>query len=889
MKKPSSKQILAITVLLFFVASCSVEKNTATTRFYHSLTAHYNIYFNGNESFKAGVTRVENQYVEDYSEMLHLFEYSDESSASICASNMDEAIQKGSKLIRLKSITAIPEEKERKKNNIDADDALLNRKEFNEWVDDAYLLIGKSHFYKHKFDDAYTVLSYCVENANDDDIKTEAKIWLARLYIEQQDYVNARNTIDEVEFSPSMPKQIKEIYYTTIADLHIRQHNYEEAITPLYNGVKYAKGKRHKYRYTFLLAQLNQETGNNGEALRLYRKVVKMNPPYEVQFNAQINRSLSFDKGSDTKDMKRDLEKMLKDSKNKEYASQIYYALGNLEMKGSNVDEAIRYYHKSVSAQSANNQKGHSYLALAEYYYNNGNLITAGTYYDSAVYFLNTRSANYQEISKLSKNLNSIVGELRVIQEQDSLQRIAAMPEAERMAFINSIISKIEEEEREAASKLSAQGASDQYNLGQYYENERRYQDNISQEGKWYFYNQTALTFGRTEFKRIYGNRSLEDNWRRSNKSVVNPSLSTSEEEEEAAKSKTEEASSATIADYKQPDYYLRNLPLTDSLLAVSNDKIANAYFNAGVAYYDKFEDPVTATEYLDMLLIRFPNHKLEPDALYNLYLTNKDHDTQKANEYRQRLISKYPDTEYAKILSDPNYATRKQTAAKEAESLYQKAYDSYTKENFEEAISLCEDGLVLYPDDQLAPKFMLLKAYNIARISDERTFKEELSKITGLYPTTEEGIRAKEIIAYLNQEIPELKVEEDTQKSEELYTKDLSVEHYFVLIIENSTFNINLANFDIISYNIDNYTNNNYRTSGELVDNRYIIFTVSGFTNYAEAFDYYSKFNIATIVRNPTRVKMYSFLINNENMDILSNDKHPDQYLLFFSNNYLE
>ena len=176
MKKPSSKQILAITVLLFFVASCSVEKNTATTRFYQSLTAHYNIYFNGNESFKAGVTRVENQYVEDYSEMLHLFEYSDESSASICASNMDEAIQKGSKLIRLKSITAIPEEKERKKNNIDADDALLNRKEFNEWVDDAYLLIGKSHFYKHKFDDAYTVLSYCVENANDDDIKTEAKI-----------------------------------------------------------------------------------------------------------------------------------------------------------------------------------------------------------------------------------------------------------------------------------------------------------------------------------------------------------------------------------------------------------------------------------------------------------------------------------------------------------------------------------------------------------------------------------------------------------------------------------------------------------------------------------------------------------------------------------------
>ena len=214
----------------------------------------------------------------------------------------------------------------------------------------------------------------------------------------------------------------------------------------------------------------------------------------------------------------------------------------------------------------------------------------------------------------------------------------------------------------------------------------------------------------------------MEDNWRRANKSVVNTSIS-SDEEEESTKNNAEEATTATTADYKQPEYYLRNLPLTDSLLAVSNDKIANAYFNAGVAYYDKFEDPVTATEYLDMLLIRFPNHKLEPDALYNLYLTNKDHDPQKANEYRQRLISKYPDTEYAKILSDPNYATRKQTAAKEAEALYQKAYDSYTKENFEESISLCEEGLILYPDDQLAPKFMLLKAYNRARTTDERTF----------------------------------------------------------------------------------------------------------------------------------------------------------------------
>lgn len=882
---------LTFIVLLFVAASCSVEKNTATTRFYHGLTARYNIYFNGKEHFLAGVSKVNNAYIDDYAQMLNLFEFSDPNTVSACSSDMDAAMVKASKLIKLKSITALPKEKERDRDNIDTDDALLNRKEYNEWVDDAYLLIGKSQFYKHLYDDAYAIFIYCIEQANDDDIKKEAAIWNARVYAEQSDFINANRGINEVELPINASKNLKILYYTTISDIKIKQKLYDEAISPLETALLLTKDKREKYRYSFLLAQLYQEVGNGSKAVQLYRKVVNMSPPYEVQFNAQVNMAAALESGSgDTQSVRRELERMLRDSKNDEYHDQIYYALGNLGLKENNMEEAISYFHKSVAEQSSNtNQKGRSYLALADYFYDKNDLLTAGTYYDSATFFLNQRYHDYQAILSKSNNLNAVVNELRVIQEQDSLQRVASMPESERDALINSIIAKITEAEQAAETS----GTSDQYNVGQFYENERRFQDNIEQEGKWYFYNQTALTFGRTEFKRLYGNRALEDNWRRANKTTVSSSGSTDEENSDNQQvGDTETTSTLTsgkVADNKTKEYYSRNLPLTDTLMAISNNKIAYAYMNAGKAYRERFEDNVTATEYFEKLVERYPQHELMPEALYHLYDINKESNSSKANNYRQQLIQEYPETEYAKILSDPNYFSKKQAESKQSELLYEKAYNYYVSEDFNAAIALCNNVITDYPDDGLAPKFMLLKAYCTARLTDERSYKEELDKLVDKYPGTEEGIRAKEIIAFLNQEIPELQIEEDIEIAQEIYNKNLTENHVVAVIINNPEFNLNQANFDVISHNIDNYTNKNYRTQGQLVDNKYIIITIAGFANYEEAFNYYDVFDVAKAIRNPSLDKIYSFVISDSNLSVLNGDKNPDRYLLYFQENFLK
>lgn len=865
-----------------FLSNCSVEKNTGTTRFYHGLTSRFNIYFNGYESFKAGLIKISNGYRDDFSEMLRVFENSDPSTVSLCSSDMENAIMKASKLISLKSITAKPDI-DAKKELSEKEKALLEQKEFNEWVDDSYFLIGKARFYKHEFNDAASVFNYCIAEANDPDIRTESSIWLARVNNERGNYSESNRMLNEIEITSSTSRPIQALYYTTLADMLIKQKRYGEAVGPLSNSLKFISGKRTKYRLTYLLAQLNEQTGNPEKAISLYRNVVKMNPPYDVEFNARINIAGVFDVNSgNPQEIRKELEKMLKDSKNRDFQDQIYFALGNLMEKEGKVDEALELYKKSASSSSVNqNQKGKSYLALAGHYYSRPDYMKAGMYYDSTVYFLDQKYPGYSELKTKSQNLNTLVQHLTVIQVEDSLQKVASMKENERNALIAGIIDKIVKAENEGKTSEY----SDRANIGQYYENQRRFQDNIAQEGKWYFYNQTALTFGRTEFRRRWGERRLEDNWRRSNRSRVNLQQAVNGQDENGT---PESDSSSAVVDYKKPEYYIRNLPLNDSLLAISNEKIANASFNAGKVFSEKIFDIQKAGESYEMLISRFPDHELVPEALYDLYRLFRESNSARSEIARQRLLDRFPDSEFTRIISDPDYFNKRIAEIRMSEKLYQEAYDLYSAENYTESIAVCDSALKNHPNDNLSPKFMLLRAYSIARINDERSFREELNSVLKAWPETEQGKRAAEIITHLNQKLPELKIEEEISIATEIYSPDTTARYSFAVVIMDPAFNINQATFDVISYNIDNFTNMNYRTEGILTDNKYIMITVSGFSGNEQAWEYYDSFSADRLIRNPSAAKIMTFLINNDNLIKLKEDKNPERYHLFFNENYL-
>ena len=881
----SGKKLYKYLLLLgstLILSHCSVEKNTGLSRFYQSLTARDNIYFNGVEAFKKGIAKVETASSDNFSEVLKVFKYSDKATAQACTPEMETTIQKASKVISLKSITARPESKEN--SSLTANEKeFANRKEFNEWVDDSYLLMAKARFYKHEFDLAGSTFEFCVTDANDISIRTEAAIWLARIANETGDYSESLRRLNNIEPASLTSRDLKVIYYTTLADLFIKQKKYNEAIAPLTTSLDYITGKQAKYRLTYLLAQLNGATGNLNTATALYRKVVNMNPPYDVEFNARINMAGVFDiTTGDPGEMKDELTKMLKDSKNKEFRDQIYYVLGDLSAREGKEAESIDYYHKSAAVSTSNrNQKGKSYLAMASYYYKKPDYLNAQKFYDSTIIFLDSSYPDYQSYRTKSVSLNELVSQLNIVQKEDSLQRVALMSPAERSNLITSIINKVTQDEMAGVTT----GSSDMYNLGEYYQNEQRLSQVTSLEGKWYFYNQSSMTFGRSEFRRRWGERQLEDNWRRSNKSIINPEM-VNENDNAASLEKSD--SVALPLDNKNPDYYLKNLPVNDSLIRISNERIATSLFNAARVYSDRIEDPDKAIETYQLLISRFPVNGLIPEAVYNIYSIYKTENNSGSEKYRQLLLEKYPDTEYARIISDPDYYNKKKAELGKVAGLYEEAYNEFIKEDFNNTVSLCSNAIELYKTDELAPKFSLLRAYATARIKDERAFKEELTSLIKEWPGTEESKRASEIIAFLNNEIPELKVEEDKVIASEIYVDEQNAPHLFVLIIQNPAFNLNQATFDVINYNIDNYTNKNYRAQGSLVDDKYFMITVGNFINAKEAMDYYNAFKPLIIIRNSKAAEVKTFVISTNNLQTLNSDKDLGRYQIFFESKYM-
>ncbi|MDZ7739142.1 MAG: tetratricopeptide repeat protein [Bacteroidales bacterium] len=873
-----SNNILIVLATGLLLYSCSVEKNTGLSRFYHNLTSNYNIYFNGNEAFLEGMEKIKQSYKDDYATLIPIFEYSDENAARSAVGDMERAINKASKLISLHSMTASPE-MDSDKPLTDKEKEFYDRKEYNDWVDDSYLLMGKAQLLKHDYNNARITLLHNIRETHDEEMRIRSMIWLARTYTEAGNYNEAGRLLSEIDPQP-LDDELQAEYYLSLADMHMRRQQYERAIPALENALDNIKGKKNKNRPAYILARLYEETGNSTLATKYYKKVLKLNPPYEMEFNARISQAGVFDvESGDVESIRKELDKLLRDDKNKEYLDQIYFAHGNLSMREGNTGEAIDYYHRSAAASTNNNnQKGRSYLMLAEHYYDKPDYHLAQMYYDSAVTFLDKQYPGYNDYNRLSSKLNELTSYLDIVSREDSLQYVASLSPSEIDNIINGIIREIEQEEREAAMPEGGR-----YNMGQFYENQRRFRDNIEASGKWYFYNQSALTFGRTEFRNRWGDRQLEDNWRRRNKSSTGAVGGSSEDAGQA-----EEEVDVT-ADIKSKEYYLKNLPLNDSLMAESDRKMADALFNAAQVYHEKFNDYEKAKESYTSFISRFPDNPRVPHALYNIYSICKDRDPQLAESHKERLISRHPESEYAKILSDPDYLKTRMKEANRAEEMYNSAFSLWKNGDMEAAIAICNRAPDEFPQSELLPKFMLLKAYAMGPALDEKSLKDELLRITDMYPGTDEAARASEMIAHINEKVPELKEEDEREIAVSLYDTLQTPPYRFMLVIMDKDLDINRLTFDVINYNIDNYTNENYNTRGELVDDEYISITVGTFPGIGAAMDYYKSFSPADILRNTGETEIFSFIISSSNYESLIRDKNAGRYYLFFRENYPE
>lgn len=804
--------------------SCSTKKNTAITRLYHNTTSHFNILFNGSEGYKRGLKTIR-ETSEDYTLLLPIYKEEREDIKSAVSGDMDEAIKKSVKMIKMHSITEKPKRKAPKKGKkgyklTQKQKDFYNKKEYNKWVDDAYLLMGKAHYYKGDYAGAMRSLHLILNKFRKEEVKFYALYWIARSQLAQKNFKEAESYLKLITEDKTHPEELNFDIDMAYADIFIKKKKYDKALEKLDFLIGKIRKKKDKARLKYLTAQIYQKTNNGTKAIKLFEEVVKMNPPYEMIFNAKINMAKSFINSSENSEkIRKILAKMLKDVKNVDFLDQIYYVLAGIEFKENNENKAIEYYKQSVAKSvSNNNQKALSYLSLADIYFSRRSYLPAGDYYDSTMSVLNRKYPEYDLISKKARNLKELTDNLKLINREDSLQRVAAMDSVARNAYIQAIINKLIADER-AEQNVGRTFNNDPFNRGDYSQNPSR--------GKWYFYNPQSVSIGKSEFLKIWGKRKLEDHWRRRNKDVI------SDEFEDDENNNDE---SDRITDNKKIEYYLQDLPLTDSLVQLSNDRIVKAYFDAGVVYERKMNDYPEAEKSYKKLIQRFPENNLKIESYFNLYMLNYKHIKNKseAEKYRNKILTEYPYSKYAKILSDPNYLVKLQQNKDKIDKIYSEAYSFYKQKKYQKVINKTKEAFEISKDNHLNAKLFYLKAKSYGNLGDLNEMKTIFENIVKEYPRDE--------VTPLSQDVLDLLA---SGKYDPNYysTKKDSVYFYSVVTDKGSKYS-NKIKYILTTHNVSAFPKEKLKVElKDLGENKTII-SVKPFKNFSKVSSYMNSIN---------------------------------------------
>ncbi len=868
--------LLLLTV--FIVIACSTKKNTFSRRAYHNLTAHYNVYWNGKEALLEAEDELDKIVVDNFNVILPVYITGTQADAQSVTPLLDRAIEKGSKTILKHSM-------------------VFGGKEYVKWIDDAYLLIGKSYFYKQDYYSARRSFNFVMRNFDENDIKYDAMLWLAKTYIELEEFEKAEPVLNLIQkdaydgkVTVSIEKELSLIY----ANYYIKQEKYFDAVEYLYAALDLPQKKQLKTRVYFILAQILQSEEDLAEASNLYLKVIRRNPKYDMAFQAKINLAMSYQSGGefDKEDIIKILNKMLRDEKNKDYQDQIYYALAEIALRDNNDTLGIKYLRLSVKTSMANNyQKATSSLKLADIYFAIPNYENAQAYYDTAIQFLPEYYPNYKFIKLKTEKLSDLVSNLNTIHYEDSIQNVAKMPEEERNDLIDKIIEDLEEQERlraeqeELAAQNAAFGAQTGFQPG----------FGTGGDGKWYFYNPGALSQGYTQFIQQWGRRKLEDLWRLRDKQII--SFEPDEIEQVSVDTTISDSTRQLVTDPHNREYYLKDLPLSEEKIELSNQKIIRAYYNLGLIYNEGLRNPAKAISSFEEMLTRFPETTFTLKVYYQLYRLNLEVNNQERAEYYKTLIfNNYPDSDYAKIIEDPDYFKQLKEKESELAIFYSETYDDYLNERYFDVIDNADLAQIKYSDTaSLIPKFQLLKALSIGKVDILDSLVVELKRIIKEYPDSEVKPTALDILNYIVKDNPEFADEttiQPVQAADTLmkfpYNYDPKATHLYMMLVKKQAVKLNPIKVKISDFNKKYFRLKDLVINSVLLDRNYYLITVGNFDDAQKALNYFNAIGRNRYVFSDLSPGNYEqYVISSDNYPIFYNDKNMDLYSKFFKKYY--
>lgn len=909
---------LIIWVIVLLLTACgSTKVNTAQSRFYQSFVTRFNVYHNGNEAYKEGLSAQEKSHKDNYMEIIPLFPVSKENTRSSGSGSFDKAIEKSQKAIKLHSIKQKPKKKAGRKLS-EKDKLWYAKKEYNPYLHNAWMLMGKAQFQKGEFLEAASTFSYITRLYSEDPkIVAEARMRMAQCYAELEWNYEADNLLAQIG-RDSIHYQLAEEYDAIMASHLLRQEQFAEALPYLEKAVKRSgRTKKQKTREYYLLGQIHKHLGNKQQAYEAFGKAIKQNPPYELEFNARIQQTETVS-GNNAPKMLKTLKRMGKDPNNKDFLDQVHYAMGNIYLAQKDTVNAIAQYEKGAELSTRNGiEKGILLLQLGQIYWDRTKYVDAQRCYSEAIGLIDKEHKDYDMVNLRSTILDELVEHTVAIDLQDSLQHLATLPEAELDKVIENIIAEVirQEEEAKKAEEEAALMAQREEALGAAQAKGPQMNTPSAMntgDKSWYFYNTQLVAQGKKDFQQKWGRRKLEDNWRRANKSVLADETYEGvnyDDDEEEDMSTDSIASDSTamalpdslVTDPHDPMYYKQQIPFTEEQMIESNAILQEALFSAGIIYKDKLEDFRLAERTLRRLNTQFPDFDRTDEVYYNMYLMySRWRRWDEAERYRQLLLTEYPYSDYTLTINDPDFATNAIYGKHIEDSLYAATYSAYMEGRHGEVESNVTLSGEKYPLGIHRPKFMFLNAMSDLQQGDQSSFLSQLKEIVGKYPQSE----ISELAGLIAQGMQEgrlltsgtlgsiwsrrLASNEETIVADSL-RQPFSSERYapfrFVIAYEEGTVNENQLLFEVARYNFSKFMVRNFDISTSKHGGIGMLHVI-GLASFDEAYQYMHR-----LYADPEMAVKLSglraLLITDANLELLLKYYSIDEYTLFYEQNF--
>ncbi len=709
----TKKLVYLIPAILLLIAGCDLEKPTRFNRSMQNLTAHYNILFNANEILDQKQLEYATANVDAYDHILSV--YPDTTAKTASADKLLESV-----VARANTIISV--------------------KEQSHYIGDAYLVLGKANYLEGNFFNAIEFLSQVIRAyPKQKNLVQEARVWKARSYMRINQLNMADSVLDTAMLS-IFPKQTKiaDIYATRL-QYDIYAGKFADAETMAKQAIHYSKDVNHQLRWTFILAQVEEKTKHFGDAIHNYDNIINSNASYEMAFNASLNK-IAIQQDQSTARISRidALRILLKDEKNKEFADQIYFQIGELYLAKGDVENAVKNFKLSIRKSVKNlNQKGLSYLRIADIDFKyKADYTGAKKYYDSTLTALSPNYPGYQAVFKKANNLQLLTDKLQIITREDTLQMLAKMDESARMDKI-AAMAKAQIAAQKAISINNAAKSSANNNAGSFVPSIGSNSGVVA--STFYFDNVAALSQGFTDFKRVWGSRPLADNWRRSVRSgndINSAQAAATIQNLNAGSNPAKGQKSATdvISDKIQQDL-LANIPLTPSQLVQSNTRILNAYMDIASFYRDILDDKKEAIETYELILARFPGNNNKVSVYYNLYRLYSDIDAAKSEKYKNLILKDYPESNFAKVILDPDFNQKLNDKNAEYTAFYNQLFDEVSKRKYTEAIDKANEMITQYPTSPLNAQVYYLRTIAQGHGQKLDPFVAELKTIADKFP----------------------------------------------------------------------------------------------------------------------------------------------------------